>query len=74
MLRSLPKGFVNRRYFVREAEARAEPRRWMCHHQIIPLIPRLYCFTTRSMPYPASGSARELASRTTKGRTLYTSG
>ena len=31
-LRVLPKRFV------REAGARAEPRRWMCHHQTIPLV------------------------------------
>jgi hypothetical protein len=64
----LPKGFVSRRYFVYEAEARAEPRRWMCHHQIIPLVQGFYCFNTRSRPGPASGSARELAWRTTKRR------
>jgi hypothetical protein len=34
----LPKTFVSRRYFVREAEARAEPRRWVYHRQIVPLI------------------------------------
>jgi hypothetical protein len=37
-LSSLPKRSVGRRYFVREAEARAEPRRWVSHHQIISLI------------------------------------
>jgi hypothetical protein len=37
-LRVLPKRFVSRCYFVREAGARAEPRRWMCHHQTIPLV------------------------------------
>ena len=57
----LPKGFVSRRYFVYEAEARAEPRRWMCHHQLMPLVQGFYWFNPRSMAGPASGSARELA-------------
>jgi hypothetical protein len=37
-LSSLPKRPATRRYFVRDAEARAEPRRWVQHHQIVPLL------------------------------------
>jgi hypothetical protein len=67
-LSSLPKRSVSRRYFVRVAEAYAEPRRWASHHQNHCANPRLYCFTTRSIPCATPGSARALVSQTTERR------
>ena len=56
----LPKRSVSRRYFVREAEARAEPRRWVAPPNRC-TNPSHYLFSTQSLPCPTLGSARELA-------------
>jgi hypothetical protein len=63
-LRVLPKRIVSRCYFVREAGARAEPRRWMCHHQTIPLIQAFIV----SPPDRCHAQRTQLAWRTTKRR------
>ena len=70
----LPKGFVSRRYFVYEAEARAEPRRWMCHRQIIPLVRGFIVSTPDRRQAQRPARRANWRGERQSGDTLYASG